>query len=249
MGSDIRNAFIKLEIEYTDDLGEVKEAYSRKIAECHPEENPDEWRQVHDAFISIKSYLEENPRQPLEGKLDQRIQMPEESAYDFGDKNPYDYSEIDRVIELGANEYAQQNKLAIQRNEWRKYRTLLRKMNGIISDHKLPDGGRIIYRKVFMVLHNHEQYMEAMTFPIFVKRLTDMLSVAMLEPDLIDVIENDINLIKENQGIHLDEYDSLLAILCEKRMPQDMFLKKNRSAKLDNARRKLRADFMNTIGL
>lgn len=55
---NIDEDFRKLGIEKTLDLKTVKRAYSKKIAEYHPEENPNEWKEVHDAYISVKGYIE-----------------------------------------------------------------------------------------------------------------------------------------------------------------------------------------------
>ena len=35
-----------------------KKAYSKKIAYCHPEEKPEEWQEVHFAYVSIKEFLD-----------------------------------------------------------------------------------------------------------------------------------------------------------------------------------------------
>lgn len=46
-----------LGIEYTEDLSVVKKAYASTIANHHPEEDPEGWKKVHEAYISISKYL------------------------------------------------------------------------------------------------------------------------------------------------------------------------------------------------
>lgn len=45
-----------LGIEPTSDRRVIKKAYAQKVKECHPEENPEEWKQLHNAYEAALKY-------------------------------------------------------------------------------------------------------------------------------------------------------------------------------------------------
>ena len=45
-----------LEIEITDDLNVIKKAYAKKLAENHPEENPQGFQEIQQAYQAAVSY-------------------------------------------------------------------------------------------------------------------------------------------------------------------------------------------------
>ena len=51
--SNFSEYFELLEIEPTYDVREIKRAYARKVSEIHPEENPKDWEQIHDAYMKL----------------------------------------------------------------------------------------------------------------------------------------------------------------------------------------------------
>lgn len=46
------NVFEILEISPTDDKREIKKAYARLVKKYHPEEHPQEWKNIHDAYLA-----------------------------------------------------------------------------------------------------------------------------------------------------------------------------------------------------
>ena len=48
--------FKPLGIEATKDKSIIKKAYAQKVKECHPEEHPKEWQQLHQAYKDALSY-------------------------------------------------------------------------------------------------------------------------------------------------------------------------------------------------
>ena len=48
-----KESFALLEIDPTDDETAIKKAYARKIRKIHPEENPDEWKKIRDAYETL----------------------------------------------------------------------------------------------------------------------------------------------------------------------------------------------------
>ena len=47
-----------LEMEPTDNIKDIKRAYAKVIRKYHPEENPEEWKRVHDAYTQLIDYYE-----------------------------------------------------------------------------------------------------------------------------------------------------------------------------------------------
>jgi len=45
-----REAFLLLELEEGADKKAVRRAYAQKVKTCHPEENPEGWKRLHDAY-------------------------------------------------------------------------------------------------------------------------------------------------------------------------------------------------------
>ena len=45
-----------LGIEPTSDKRLIKKAYAQKVKECHPEESPEEWQQLHEAYEAALKY-------------------------------------------------------------------------------------------------------------------------------------------------------------------------------------------------
>lgn len=45
-----KNVFAILEIEPTNDKKEIKKAYARLVKKYHPEEHPEKWKEIHDAY-------------------------------------------------------------------------------------------------------------------------------------------------------------------------------------------------------
>lgn len=61
MGS-IENIFQILGIEPTKEKRLIKKAYAKKVKGCHPEEEPERWKQLHDAYMEALKYAEGQAR-------------------------------------------------------------------------------------------------------------------------------------------------------------------------------------------
>lgn len=53
---DIQKAFEILGIEETRDIGRIKSAYAKGVAKKHPEENPQEWEELYEAYQTALEY-------------------------------------------------------------------------------------------------------------------------------------------------------------------------------------------------
>ena len=68
------NVFRILEIEPTDDKKEIKKAYARLVKRYHPEEHPEEWEKIHNAYEQALKMAEHG--KPLM-RIEPSIQMAE----------------------------------------------------------------------------------------------------------------------------------------------------------------------------
>lgn len=50
-----------LEIAPTDDKKVIKKAYAALAKQYHPEEHPEKWKQIRDAYEAALSYAEQKP--------------------------------------------------------------------------------------------------------------------------------------------------------------------------------------------
>ena len=57
--NDIESLFAILGLAPTNDLKAIRKAYSKMSAKYHPEENPEEWRKIHNAFKSLTDLLKD----------------------------------------------------------------------------------------------------------------------------------------------------------------------------------------------
>ena len=53
------NLFAVLNIAPTADLKAIREAYSKMSAKYHPEENPEEWKKIHNAYKKLTEILKD----------------------------------------------------------------------------------------------------------------------------------------------------------------------------------------------
>ena len=66
------NVFQILEIEPTNDKKEIKKAYAKLVKRYHPEEYPEEWKKIHDAYelaLKIAQYVQPTLPKPPEPEM------------------------------------------------------------------------------------------------------------------------------------------------------------------------------------
>lgn len=66
---NIRDAFAILEIEITDDKRAIKKSYAKQVKQYHPEEYPEKWKEIHDAYETALRMAEVVPEQTLAEKI------------------------------------------------------------------------------------------------------------------------------------------------------------------------------------
>lgn len=83
----VRWAFDTLEIEITKDKKQIKKAYALLVKSCHPEEYPEEWEKIHEAYETAMQYAQGLLPEPKE---DLWIEDQEEYSGDVEAQDGYD---------------------------------------------------------------------------------------------------------------------------------------------------------------
>ena len=74
------DCFEVLGIERTDEVKKIKRAYAAKAKECHPEEYPEEFQILHDAYeeaLSTARQMKTEPEQPSSAEREETATQPE----------------------------------------------------------------------------------------------------------------------------------------------------------------------------
>ncbi len=223
----IREAYRILGIDEGADIKDVKKAYAALIKQYHPEEHPEEWKKIHDAYTLVCDHLN-NPQKLINNsnvivindiKSSPKQEEPEFSEYTDEKKSPV--GNIDEELKSFKVPHDKFKPLKEIDEEQLLLDSLLdeaKKENGeasfgtgndpskdleYFSDilemiNKLQDPDIVIYGKPvigiesFLELHNHEKYEQAMLYPEFVSRLTEVLRKSYLDPDIRSYLEGDV---------------------------------------------------------
>lgn len=253
----IKEQYNKLDIEYTLDLKEVRRAYSKKIAEYHPEENPKEWQEIHDAYVEIKKHIDNNKKFQASDKYHEET-LSENSISEIQDKVilenvsvdiendtsdqsevRFDESDDDFMKALIDSEKRHVEIAEKAKKDFDKYRPIMSKINELISKRYKLENRKVILTSTFMSLREYYLYEDAMTYPIFVSRLTGVFVSACHETTISEMIEEDVEKAKSRffRGQKTPSYKALLdAVHMYEYSPKEFARKVDGNIKRDEAR-------------
>ncbi len=187
-------AYRILGIDEGSDIKEVKNAYAALIKQYHPEEHPEEWKKIHDAYTFLCDFIKSGKKAPVIADI---------GAFDISDDIPVksesapekDEEQIllDNLIneakkESGAASYGTEDDIS-EREYFSEIMALLEKLQ---SPGIVLYGKPVIKADSFMVLHNHEKFEQAMRYPAFISRLTEVLGKSSPDPDIRSYLEGDV---------------------------------------------------------
>lgn len=75
-----RDIFAILEIEPTDDKQTIKKAYAKLVKKYHPEEYPEKWKEIHDAYETAIALAERRGQDYLTFSVTDHAQMADSAA-------------------------------------------------------------------------------------------------------------------------------------------------------------------------
>lgn len=214
--------FEVLEISPTSDIKIIKKAYSKMIRKYHPEDNPDMYNLVREAYEYLNSlYNQKQPKNNIifrnyeeksDGKNLQNNQSTLELSKEKKDalKSPDDYGErLEDEIKRIADEYASKEKQERNAGEYKKYRELI----VLLKDIKiLRDDRQLLNMEVFLRMRRSPLFLQALQYNYFVILFTDALRDVSLHRDASAILKNDIESVKSVSNI---DYSKLLQVLEE----------------------------------
>ena len=125
------NCFTVLGIEPTTEKKTIKRAYAAKSREFHPEEHPEEFQRIHDAYEEALAWAERNagreeePQMPEEPR---RMEMGAAEQEKAAESETWNYAEPERNPE--EKMYSQKNLLRSMKNFLCILTKILRKVSG-----------------------------------------------------------------------------------------------------------------------
>lgn len=208
-----KESFALLEIDPTDDETAIKKAYARKIRKIHPEENPDEWKKIRDAYetlLNSTKWKKKTGREEDEYSFEDKFNS-EPKFYDAyaKEKEPADAlsAEVNRIVDASPESRADEKAL-------KTALTLLKQVPSICESYcgeYAPDNGN------WARLRGSKYYLEAMKDKGFVEQYMSVLKDCVFPSYTIDSMFRDIETAEQaSTGSDID-YSSFKRLLERKR--------------------------------
>ncbi len=222
MNNYIVGKFAILDIAPTNNVYEVKKAYAKKIKKNHPEENPEEWEKIHDAYIIILDYLknnsvDESEDMDLENDSKEKakkifIEKIIESSEDESDEDAQETNNSDD--ELIDSLYAN-NLFDVEKEKYAKYKCIISKIKDIVLTDILVNNKHVITLESFMQLRDDELYEDALCYANFLSKLTATFEKTIIDPRIYNIVKRDIlkTINTAYRGDLQPQYDRLLKVL------------------------------------
>lgn len=207
-----------LGIEPTDDLKKVKHAYAAMIKNYHPEENPEGWEKVHNAYVRLTAYLKNNvieaePEVPATAVFEEpEVPATEEEQFEGID-------DIYKIVEEAENKYQSDKEKArleylTVSKDIEQYLELSQFARKVLTSSGLAIGGRrLITKEEYEHVRSYDGYMMALRNQTFVELIYNIVSDTVIEKGAATLLKQDINYAKKNCDSLLIIYDKILRYL------------------------------------
>lgn len=96
-----KRAFDQLNIPPTTDQKKIKKAYAALVKQFHPEEYPEEWKQIHEAYQYAMDYSKSNTSSPIESKKE-FFQSLEETVSNGEESKEKPFQPLEEMISYGS---------------------------------------------------------------------------------------------------------------------------------------------------
>jgi len=190
---NLNEAYRILGIEPGSDINEVKKAYASLIKQYHPEEHPEEWKKIHDAYTLVCDHLN-NPQKLINNS---NVIVINDIKSSHKQEEP-EFSEEQLLLDSLLDEAKKENGEASfgtgndPSKDLEYFSDILEMINKLQNPDIVIYGKPVIGIESFLELHNHEKYEQAMLYPEFVSRLTEVLRKSYLDPDIRSYLEGDV---------------------------------------------------------
>ncbi len=103
-----REAFLLLGLEETADKKAVKRAYAQKVKTCHPEEDPEGWKRLHDAYESALGRTRgEDEQRAVQDRTAQEESVPEPAGKRGADDGSFVSAKLSDSDEISIEQISQ----------------------------------------------------------------------------------------------------------------------------------------------
>ena len=206
---NINDAYRILGLESGADIKEVKKAYAALIKQYHPEEHPEEWKKIHDAYTFLCNWLNRSKTpsadpnsfafDPASSESDNAMTDPylfDDITGKSGSINEKDEEQI--LLDNLLNEAKKENGAAAfgsgadSARDREYFSDIMAQLEKLQSPDIVVYGKPAIKVESFMALHNHEKYEQAMLYPEFVSHFTEVLGKSCPDPDIRSYLEGDV---------------------------------------------------------
>ncbi len=190
---NLNEAYRILGIDEGADIKDVKKAYAALIKQYHPEEHPEEWKKIHDAYTLVCDHLN-NPQKLINNSnvivINDIKSSPKQEEPEFSEEQLLLDSLLDEAKkENGEASFGTGNDPS---KDLEYFSDILEMINKLQDPDIVIYGKPVIGIESFLELHNHEKYEQAMLYPEFVSRLTEVLRRSYLDPDIRSYLEGDV---------------------------------------------------------
>ena len=228
-----RGLYTILEIEPTDNIKDIKRAYAKVIRKYHPEENPEEWKRVHDAYEQILESLSKEENNTIKALLDTEEHFAEKSAQKSDDEPQKeklktaiaeewdddsreamrDYAE-QAMLRYNEEKEAEQQELEAYFFGVTQYKELARDIRKIFASNTTAIGNKIIVTKFeYNEVHGWSKYLTALGDKQFVECLYQIISNHVFDADAALLMIHDIEIAKQNNVSIAASYSDILKYL------------------------------------
>lgn len=189
----LSEAYRILGIDEGADIKDVKKAYAALIKQYHPEEHPEEWKKIHDAYTLVCDHLN-NPQKLINNSnvivINDIKSSPKQEEPEFSEEQLLLDSLLDEAKkENGEASFGTGNDSS---KELEYFSDILELINKLQDPDIVIYGKPVIGIESFLQLHKHDKYEQAMLYPEFVSRLTEVLRRSYLDPDIRSYLEGDV---------------------------------------------------------
>ena len=177
------NVFRILEIEPTDDKKEIKKAYARLVKRYHPEEHPEEWEKIHNAYEQALKMAEHG--KPLM-RIEPSIQMAEPKLPVREEETEVElHSLFDNIGEM-AREKQHQDKEAFKRS-----------VQEVMNDFREISGENELDIKEWEVFFAQETRLPYICTREFLEMLGDCFENRTIEYEMYSFLKKQLTVITE----------------------------------------------------
>ena len=189
-------AYVILHIKPGSSQNEIREAYANLSKQYHPEEHPDEFRQIHEAYMTLRGRNRGQRNSVI--KTNSTVQKNEEAdvTQEEVGAQAYDFEEV--IEESDREDDVTQEEIGAQAYDFEE----------VIEESDREDEQRLIYLiqkalvememllqpqycnklKLFQQFFTKPEYQNAVQQPVFMEYFADLLAESNLKPAIYDCI-------------------------------------------------------------